>query len=55
MLTNLKTSICGMFGILALIASKFFPEYTTELLQIASVCFGGGLLAAADAKKNVHN
>lgn len=49
-LTNWKTSLIGLIGILGIIVSTWLPEYQTQLDKAVVVLMGLGLLRAEDAK-----
>lgn len=48
-LGNDQTTIAGIVGIVALIASKFLPEFQNELVTFGTAALGVGLIAAKDA------
>jgi hypothetical protein len=51
LLKNWKTSLVGVFAILAVITSTWLPQYKDELETVAGVLAGLGLLAAKDSDK----
>lgn len=50
LLKNWKTSLVGVFAILAVITSTWLPQYKDELEAVTGVLVGLGLLAAKDGK-----
>jgi hypothetical protein len=50
LLNNWKTSLVGVFAILAVITSTWLPQYRDELESVAAFLAGLGLLAAKDGK-----
>ena len=51
LLKNWKTSLVGVFAILAVITSTWLPQYRDELEAVVGVLAGLGLLAAKDGDK----
>lgn len=51
LLKNWKTSLVGVFAILAVVTSTWLPQYKDELETVAGVLAGLGLLAAKDSDK----
>ena len=51
LLKNWKTSLVGVFAILAVITSTWLPQYKDELETVAGILAGLGLLAAKDSDK----
>lgn len=51
LLKNWKTSLVGVFAILAVITSTWLPQYRDELEAVVGVLVGLGLLAAKDSDK----
>jgi len=52
-LTNWKTSLAGLVGIVAIIVSTWLPEYQVQLDKAIVVLMGLGLLQARDPKSNL--
>lgn len=52
LLKNWKTSLVGVFAILAVVTSTWFPQYRDELEAVVGVLAGLGLLAAKDSDKD---
>ena len=48
---NWKTSLVGVFAILAVITSTWLPQFRDELETVVGVLVGLGLLAAKDGDK----
>ena len=51
LLKNWKTSLVGVFAILAVVTSTWLPQYKDELEAVVGVLVGLGLLAAKDGDK----
>ena len=51
LLKNWKTSLVGMFAILAVVTSTWLPQYKDELDAVVGVLAGLGLLVAKDSDK----
>ena len=51
LLKNWKTSLVGVFAILAVVTSTWLPQYRDELEAVVGVLAGLGLLAAKDGNK----
>lgn len=51
LLKNWKTSLIGVFAILAVVTSTWLPQYRDELEAVVGVLAGLGLLAAKDSNK----
>ena len=52
LLKNWKTSLVGVFAILAVVTSTWLPQYRDELEAVVGVLVGLGLLAAKDSDKS---
>ena len=52
LLKNWKTSLVGVFAILAVVTSTWLPQYRDELEAVVGVLAGLGLLAAKDSDKD---
>jgi hypothetical protein len=50
LLKNWKTSLVGVFAILAVITSTWLPQFKEELEAVTGVLVGLGLLAAKDSQ-----
>ena len=51
LIKNWKTSLVGVFAILAVVTSTWLPQYRDELEAVVGVLAGLGLLAAKDSNK----